>query len=92
MLGTTGHDDDDVALVSESADELWKAATSVSSQGRQKGRAKGLMRKKDFNRGQKVGYGPAKIYWPGLNAEVKNFKGKEQNFAKISDMPQETYE
>ena len=47
------------------AQELWKCVTTVSNQGRQRGRAKGLVRIKNLHRGQKLGYGPARISFPG---------------------------
>lgn len=57
------------------ADELWKGVTSVSNAGRKRGRAKGLMRRKDLNRGQVIGVGKANIQWPGLSAPI--IRGRE---------------
>lgn len=57
------------------ADELWKGVTSVSNAGRKRGRAKGLMRKKDLNRGQIIGIGKSNIQWPGLSAPI--IRGRE---------------
>jgi small subunit ribosomal protein S5 len=57
------------------ADELWKGVTSVSNAGRKRGRAKGLMRRKDLNRGQVIGIGKANIQWPGLSAPI--IRGRE---------------
>ena len=57
------------------ADDLWKGVTSVSNAGRKRGRAKGLMRKKDLNRGQVIGIGKANIQWPGLSAPI--IRGRE---------------
>ncbi|CRK92370.1 CLUMA_CG005908, isoform A [Clunio marinus] len=57
------------------ADHLWKAVTSVSNAGRKRGRAKGLMRKKNLNRGQIIGVGKANIQWPGLSAPI--IRGRE---------------
>merc|ERR1719209_2336605 len=48
------------------ADELWKTMAGVSQQGKKRGRAKNTMQKKDLNRGQRLGYGKAKIAWPVL--------------------------
>jgi len=59
----------------ETADELWKGVTTVSNAGRQRGRAKGLARKRDLNKGQIIGVGKIPIQFPGLNAPV--FRGKE---------------
>lgn len=57
------------------ADEIWKGVTTVSNAGRKRGRAKGLMRKKDLNRGQVIGVGKANIQWPGLSAPI--MRGRE---------------
>ncbi|KAL0116124.1 hypothetical protein PUN28_011174 [Cardiocondyla obscurior] len=62
-------------FVNKSADELWKGVTSVSNAGRRRGRAKGLARKRDLNRGQLIGVGKIPIQFPGLNTPV--FRGKE---------------
>lgn len=47
------------------APELWKCVTTVSNQGRQRGRAKGLVKIKNLHRGQKLGFGPARVSFPG---------------------------
>lgn len=47
------------------AQELWKSVTTVSNQGRQRGRAKGLVKIKNLHKGQKLGFGPARISFPG---------------------------
>ena len=39
------------------ADDLWRSATSVSNAGRKRGRAKGLRRRVDLNKGQRLGVG-----------------------------------
>ncbi|CAL1679187.1 unnamed protein product [Lasius platythorax] len=62
-------------FVNKSADELWKGVTSVSNAGRRRGRAKGLARKRDLNRGQIIGVGKIPIQFPGLNTPV--FRGRE---------------
>lgn len=49
--------------------------TSVSNAGRRRGRAKGLARKRDLNKGQLIGVGKIPIQFPGLNTPV--FRGKE---------------
>lgn len=61
--------------LAESADELWKGVTSVSNAGRKRGRAKGLTRKRDLNKGQIIGVGKIPIQFPGLNTPV--FRGRE---------------
>ena len=57
------------------AEQLWKGVTSVSNAGKKRGRAKGLMRRKDLNRGQVIGLGKANIQWPGLSAPI--IRGRE---------------
>lgn len=59
----------------ESADELWKGVTTVSNAGRRRGRAKGLARKRDLNKGQIIGVGKIPIQFPGLNSPI--FRGRE---------------
>ncbi len=67
---------------------LWKTSTSVSSQGRQRGRAKGLMRRKNLNFGKKIGIGEAKILWSGLNVRLdrerrrRHFKPGERSMSE----------
>merc|ERR1711963_1180970 len=48
------------------ADDLWRSATSVSNAGRKRGRAKGLRRRVDLNKGQRLGVGRAGTVFPGL--------------------------
>ncbi|XP_012530208.1 28S ribosomal protein S5, mitochondrial [Monomorium pharaonis] len=62
-------------FVNKSADELWKGVTSVSNAGKRRGRAKGLARKRDLNKGQFIGVGKISIQFPGLNTPV--FRGRE---------------
>jgi small subunit ribosomal protein S5 len=57
------------------AEDLWKGVTSVSNAGRKRGRAKGLVRKRDLNKGQVIGIGKVNIQWPGLNAPI--IRGRE---------------
>ncbi|KAK2581710.1 hypothetical protein KPH14_002196 [Odynerus spinipes] len=57
------------------AEQLWKGVTSVSNAGRRRGRARGLTRKKDLNKGQSIGDGKIKFLFPGLNTPV--VRGKE---------------
>lgn len=53
-----------------SADDLWKGVTSVSNAGRRRGRAKGLPRRRNLNRGQIIGTGKILMRFPGLNSPV----------------------
>merc|ERR1719334_1087159 len=77
-------------------DQLWKAMTSVSNQGRQRGRAKGLMKYKNLHMGQRLGYGKSRISFPGLTQPVvdKSDKKKVQRekMGTISDDAYQQYE
>jgi len=77
---------------SHKADALWKTNTSVSSQGRQRGRAKGLVRRKNLNRGKLVGFGPGMIMWPGLTQRI--VPGEKDNWTnkKMSEQQYKQYE
>ncbi|XP_046812758.1 28S ribosomal protein S5, mitochondrial [Vespa crabro] len=57
------------------AEQLWKGVTSVSNAGKRRGRARGLARKKDLNKGQIIGQGRIPIQFPGLNIPI--IRGKE---------------
>jgi len=52
------------------ADDLWESATSVSNAGRKRGRAKGLRRRWDLNKGQRVGEGRSGMVFPGLQGHA----------------------
>lgn len=58
----------------------------MSNAGRKRGRAKGIGRKKDLNRGQIIGVGKTNMLWPGLNAPV--IRGRELvKHQKLPDNP-----
>ncbi|KAF7418616.1 hypothetical protein HZH68_001269 [Vespula germanica] len=67
-----------------SAEQLWKGVTSVSNAGKRRGRARGLTRRKDLNKGQIIGKGRIPIQFPGLNIPVIRGKEilKQQRFAE----------
>ncbi|KAF3421257.1 hypothetical protein E2986_04874, partial [Frieseomelitta varia] len=52
------------------AAQLWKSVTSVSNAGKRRGRAKGLVRTRDLNQGQKIGHGKVGMLFPGLTAPI----------------------
>ena len=56
---------------SRQAKQLWKSVTSVSNQGRIKGRGRGLLRIKNLNQGQKLGFGKAKVNFAGLTSTLR---------------------
>jgi len=75
---------------SKSAKELWKSVTSVSNQGRMRGRAKGMLRIKDLHRGQKLGMGKNRMRFPGLTTGIRPQDGASS--MKIEQVPKEDYE
>merc|ERR1719370_134172 len=75
------------------SDELWKTMAGVSQQGKKRGRAKNTMQKKDLNRGQRLGYGKAKIAWPVLVHKASFVeKGKGEEVTKIEEMREDIYD
>jgi len=79
---------------SRNQDQLWKAMTSVSNQGRQRGRAKGLLRYKNLHMGQRLGFGKSRISFPGLTQPVldKTEKGKRPKKTEISTISDDKYQ
>jgi len=49
----------------KTARDLWKSVTTVSNQGRKRGRAKSVLKVKNLHVGQKLGFGPARVLFPG---------------------------
>jgi len=74
--------------------ELWKVMTSVSPQGKKRGRGHRLGKQKDLNYGQKPGFGKAKISWPGLttNSLVKQSGDKKMEAAEIGKISDSDYQ
>ncbi|KAI4486209.1 hypothetical protein M0802_012470 [Mischocyttarus mexicanus] len=69
------------------AEQLWKGVTSVSNAGKRRGRARGLAKRKDLNKGQIIGQGKIPIQFPGLNVPV--VRGKEiLQQAKLPEDPE----
>ena len=73
------------------ADELWKTMAGVSQQGKKRGRAKNTMKKKDLNRGQKMGFGKAQISWPGLTTKVSEGTGADTKAKEIESIDDNKY-
>jgi len=74
----------------DSADQLWKAMAGVSAQGKKRGRSRNLMKKKDLNRGQIIGYGKAKVNWPVLVSKATK-RDKDSNVER-TNVPEEVEE
>ncbi len=47
-------------IIAPESTELWKTMQGVSQQGKKRGRARNLLRKKNLNIGQQLGFGKAK--------------------------------
>jgi len=73
------------------ASDIWTALTSVSNQGRQRGRAKGLMRMKNLHRGQRLGFGKNRVAFPGLAKELTTRGKGPQHREKIGELSEETF-
>ena len=73
------------------ASGLWKAMAGVSAQGKKRGRARNSMKKKNLNAGKRIGYGRAKLTWPGLTGSVITGSGKESMAAQIEPMAEKVY-
>ena len=73
------------------ADPLWKSMAGVSAQGKKRGRARNTMRKKNLNAGRRIGYGRAKLSWPGLTANVITGAGKESKARQIEPMEEQVF-
>ena len=70
---------------------LWKTMAGVSAQGKKRGRARNSMKKKNLNAGKRLGYGRAKMSWPGLTSSVIVGAGKETKAAKMAPMAESLY-
>ena len=73
------------------ADPLWKSMAGVSAQGKKRGRARNTMRKKNLNAGRRIGYGRAKLSWPGLTANVITGAGRESKARQIEPMEEQLF-
>ena len=73
------------------ADALWKTMAGVSAQGKKRGRARNSMKKKNLNQGKRIGYGKAKINWPGLTSSVITGAGKAGKRTEIGEIKEQVY-
>ena len=73
------------------ADSLWNSMAGVSQQGKKRGRARNLMKKKDLNRGQRMGFGKAKMSWPGLTTKITSGAGVDTKVNEIAPLDEKTY-
>jgi len=74
------------------ANLLWKTQLGVSNQGKKRGRARGLMKKKNLNKGQVIGIGPEKMLFPGLTSNTTTGKGVGIKKNTISPMDEAQYQ
>ena len=64
----------------------------VSQQGKKRGRARNLMRKKDLNKGQMLGWGKARMAWPGLTTKTTSGTGTNTKINEIDTLEDEKYD
>ncbi|XP_076751338.1 mitochondrial ribosomal protein S5 [Xylocopa sonorina] len=71
--------------------QLWKSVTSVSNAGKRRGRARGVPKMRNLNRGQKLGWGKIPILFPGFNTPIMqgNYINQQRKLTKDEqgDMP-----
>ena len=73
------------------AQPLWKSMAGVSAQGKKRGRQKQTLRQKNLNKGQRIGFGKARISWPGLTAKTLVGAGKASRPSEIGEMDEKVY-
>ena len=73
-------------------DILWKTMAGVSAQGKKRGRARNTMKKKNLNTGKRIGFGAAKISWPGLTDSIIHGAGKQTRVKQIQPMKEDVYQ
>jgi len=71
--------------------QLWKTMQGVSAQGKKRGRARNLMRPKNLNRGQMLGFGPKKVDFPSLTSKTLAGAGAKAQKKNITDLEPEVY-
>jgi len=74
------------------AEGLWKSMAGVSAQGKKRGRSRNTMQKKNLNLGKRLGWGKAKMHWPGLTTSPISGAGKDSKKKKPEVMPEKIYE
>ena len=74
------------------ADALWKTMAGVSSQGKKRGRARNSLKKKNLNQGKRIGFGKAKINWPGLTSSVMKGSGRNVTKTEIGVIKEDVYQ
>ena len=73
------------------AEPLWKSMAGVSAQGKKRGRQKQTLRQKNLNKGKRIGYGKARISWPGLTSSTLIGAGKASRPQQIGEMDEKVY-
>jgi len=76
----------------KSGDEIWSAMLGVSSQGKKRGRARNMLRQKNLNRGQIIGFGKKKMDFPGLTSNSTQGVGQGLKSKKIETMQDKLYD
>lgn len=72
--------------------ELWKTMQGVSQQGKKRGRGRNLLRKKNLNIGQQIGFGKARVDFPGLTSKVVEGTGSSASPKAIQALSEKQYE
>jgi len=73
------------------AQDIWKAMSGVSAQGKKRGRARNMLKKTDLNRGQVIGFGKKQMDYPGLTSNPIIGPNQEQHAKKIGKMKDTVY-
>lgn len=68
------------------ASTLWKSMAGVSQQGKKRGRARNLLKPKNLNKGQMLGFGRNRIDFPGLTSKPMSGTGASARKKSISKM------
>jgi len=74
-----------------SGEDIWKAMSGVSAQGKKRGRARNMLKKTDLNRGQIIGFGKKKMDFPGLTSNPIIGPRQNQEAKKIGEMKDTVY-
>lgn len=75
----------------QDASTIWKAMAGVSQQGKKRGRARNLLRPKNLNKGQILGFGKRRMDFPGLTSRTFTGAGSEVKMKPITEMSERVY-
>jgi len=72
--------------------KLWGSMVGVSSQGKKRGRARNLLRQKNLNRGQMLGFGKKRVDFPGLTSKSYTGSGEQMRTKRITEISDSAYD